>query len=567
MSKYYDKTAASFKSVTIDTKTLDAQKILVKPKNGGINDRVDITELISSTETALSYIETKQYTTILEDEATASGEFDAVHFKYQDVPHDFSIKKFILKPLESKNTPLYMAVWTLTESGQKTYVGLSDEAITWEAGKDAVWTFNNVELIVPENHNVEFFLCTGADAVGETNANAPGVYIKTKYNPSGRGTIHYANGWHSRCVQATFSNNGYLSHVGDGSHLTSEQKNAISDYINSKSSLDSIQEQINTNTESIEYLHNEFNSVFTYEEGSFDTNTMAGTLDNATIYGIQYSKEHFGVSNVSLRKISIPYNAVTAVTSTGYLAVQIFDTNSQLITSYYSQNTHTFSNAGPAEFSFINVTIPESYKFIRFILVADKSVELPTSYNSINSNCLSFRGSPIKVSDSFTFDEDDCLTYSNQSTGTQNWLIGMTIDYKQIEKNINKISQEVEEVKSQVSLKKGYVDYSAPEYLTGFTNDTPTILYGTQTVTAPYDCMASIKIGRLKNNSDTFTFAVGYLYVDGFYVGDIICHATTDASMIMYCGSTQLLPVKSGQTIKVQVGDAVGVTIAVFPWN
>jgi hypothetical protein len=37
-------------------------------------------------------------------------------------------------------------------------------------------------------------------------------------------------------------------------------------------------------------------------------NTMNGILDNATIYGIQYSKEHFGVSNAKLSKISIPYN-------------------------------------------------------------------------------------------------------------------------------------------------------------------------------------------------------------------------------------------------------------------
>jgi oxalate decarboxylase/phosphoglucose isomerase-like protein (cupin superfamily) len=113
------------------------------------------------------------------------------------------------------------------------------------------------------------------------------------------------------------------------------------------------------------------------------------------------------------------------------LVAQIFDATSQLITSYYSESTHTFSNTGPAEFSFVNAYIPESYKFIRFILVADKSVELPTTNNSINSNCLSFRTRPIKLSDSFTFDDDDCLVYSNQNTDNINWLVGMTIDYKQ----------------------------------------------------------------------------------------------------------------------------------------
>ena len=36
MSKVYDKTALSFKSVNIDTKVLDAQKILVRPKDGSL---------------------------------------------------------------------------------------------------------------------------------------------------------------------------------------------------------------------------------------------------------------------------------------------------------------------------------------------------------------------------------------------------------------------------------------------------------------------------------------------------------------------------------------------------
>lgn len=163
------------------------------------------------------------HTTTTDESITGSGEFDAVHFNYQDVPHDFPIKKFILKPLESKNTPLYVAVWAVTQSGEKTYIGLSDEAIIWEAGKDAVWTFYNTEVIIPETYDAEFFLCTGPDAVGETTATAPGVYIKTKYNPNGRGTIRHGNSWHNRCTQATFSNNGYLSHVGDNTHLTSEQ--------------------------------------------------------------------------------------------------------------------------------------------------------------------------------------------------------------------------------------------------------------------------------------------------------------------------------------------------------
>ena len=57
-------------------------------------------------------------------------------------------------------------------------------------------------------------------------------------------------------------------------------------------------------------------------------------------------------------------------------------------------------------------------KVIRFIIVSDKTVALPTSYDSINPNCLSFRARPIKWSSSFTFDDDECLSYSNQGAGT-----------------------------------------------------------------------------------------------------------------------------------------------------
>lgn len=257
MSKKYNKTFTNLKTVVSDTSILNAQKILVNTSSDSVTERTDIVNYIDSSIDELEdsinsnltahieddiHLTTAQkntindcadskYTTVSEESATADGEFDAVHFKYQDVPHDFPIKKFILKPVESKDTPLYMAVWTITQSGQKTYVGLSDEAITWEAGKDAVWTFNNTEFRIPENHNVEFFLCTGADAVGETDATAPGVYIKTKYDPNGRGSIRFGNQWYNRCVQATFSNNGYLSHVNDDTHLTTVQKNAISDYL------------------------------------------------------------------------------------------------------------------------------------------------------------------------------------------------------------------------------------------------------------------------------------------------------------------------------------------------
>ena len=83
---------------------------------------------------------------------------------------------------------------------------------------------------------------------------------------------------------------------------------------------------------------------------------------------------------------------------------------------------------------------------------------------------------------------------------------------------------------------------------------------GTQIVTVEYDCMVSITIGRYKDQ-ESLLYAVGYLYVDNIYVGNVTCHTTSNINMVMYCGTSTLLPVKKGQTIKVEVGDSVGVLI------
>lgn len=50
MSKIYDKTAANFKATTVDAKIIDAQKILVRPKRGAIDERVDICDVLGSSQ-------------------------------------------------------------------------------------------------------------------------------------------------------------------------------------------------------------------------------------------------------------------------------------------------------------------------------------------------------------------------------------------------------------------------------------------------------------------------------------------------------------------------------------
>lgn len=121
-------------------------------------------------------------------------------------------------------------------------------------------------------------------------------------------------------------------------------------------------------------------------------------------------------------------------------------------------------------------------------------------------------------------------------------------------------------VQTQLNSKKGYVDYSTSQYLAGSDSYAPV---GTQTVTAPYDCMVAIRISYLKqSSSDTTHYASGYINIDGFYVGNITCHVGDGSSgNAAYAGNTVFLPVKSGQTIRVNVGNATSVNIVAFKWK
>lgn len=122
-------------------------------------------------------------------------------------------------------------------------------------------------------------------------------------------------------------------------------------------------------------------------------------------------------------------------------------------------------------------------------------------------------------------------------------------------------------VQTQLNSKKGYVDYSTSQYLVGSDSYAPV---GTQTVTAPYDCMVAIRISHSKQStSDSTHYANGYINIDGFYVGNISCHVTgqDEVGNQKYAGNTVFLPVKSGQTIGVDVGDATAVNIVAFKWK
>lgn len=440
MSKYYDKTAASFKSVTVDTKILDAQKILVNPATGDSTERVNILDLIKEAAGTVDTVELEQRVSILED--TVVGGYKTIEFKSnttgasnetEGIAMQFSKAHFIPENVqlqqvslpftqEPRNLPnQYCHIWYYNDAEEVIAVHISNTTQSRTAGQTGKSTFTFPEsCIVPESYKYARVFLSGVDYTIDFGRTS--TY---RINVVNKGGVVFDDD--ECCVwTSTSSNPNYLGDI----EVTYGLPETILDTITSieadlNNRIDDVEETLTEKVTNIE------NILFTYQDAVRDVNTMQGTLDNATIYGIQYSKEHFGIYDAKLSKVTIPYTTQSGQTNTGYLVAQVFDNDNQLIASYYSEGTHTFSNAGPAVFNFQDADIAANYKFIRFVLVANKTVSLPTAYNSVNSNCLSFRARPIKWSDSFTFDDDDCLSYSNQSTGTQNWLIGMTIDYKE----------------------------------------------------------------------------------------------------------------------------------------
>lgn len=155
----------------------------------------------------------------------------------------------------------------------------------------------------------------------------------------------------------------------------------------------------------------------------FNTNTMGGTLDNASITAVQYSSTHF-IKGAKLLSIKIPYTDNGTARNTGYLIAAVYDNQESQISLHYSDNTFTFNgDNSSATFTFTDFEIPSDYRFIRFALVSNKNT-IPTFING--TNCLQFRCKPIKFNNTFTFDDDDCQVYNGSTTN--NWLIGVEVE-------------------------------------------------------------------------------------------------------------------------------------------
>lgn len=209
------------------------------------------------------------------------------------------------------------------------------------------------------------------------------------------------------------------------------------------------------------------------------------TNDNATIIGVDLSREHFTSGLIS--SISVPKNSVANYT--GYMAVQIFnegeaDNADKTGQTFYSENQVVANGNMTAVFYFTNLVIPEEYKFVRLSMVSNKD-QVPEV--TTKSNCIAWRCMPMrrKHDSSITFDADGCRCWQETTLGatSKNWLANVTTskadhrtDIKQIESLLWKVeyptSDELETLKTSLT-----------EQVVTYTTETRTVTSGDASTT------------------------------------------------------------------------------------
>lgn len=422
MSRKYNKTFTSLKTVVHDTSILDAQKILVKPFNGQANERTDIIELINGIEN---------------ENAINSGRLEDVEKEVLGdyIPHNFTTNStgrsnetegtaiqiskahFINGGVQIQNLQLpYTGALGITD--QYCHIQFCDannEIIKVIVSKNtqsrvsgntdvSIWDFEK-DAIVPEDYHVARIVLSGIKETSEFGTTT--VFRINVVNNNG---VEFDN---DECCIWNGAGTSY-NYLGDVSLTYGIHGGTLKSQLNEE--IENIEERI-INIEDI--LSGEV------IEKTFNVNTFGANLDNATITGFQYSFVHF-IADCKLLSLSFPYSYTGLSVNEGYLFAEVCDADFNRLTKAYSKNTFGFgSNGSPAVFTFENLILPKEYHIIRFALVANTEKE-PNFSNG--NNCLSFRSRPLKIGSDVRFDDDECLIYSGSTT--ENWIIDASVIYE-----------------------------------------------------------------------------------------------------------------------------------------
>ena len=442
MSKFYDKSAAAFKSTTVDTKILDAQTIKIYPGDGSLDTRVNLLDLIGQSSGSIDdgqYVTKEEFEgikgytheTIPYNETTGDNGGEAFRITASRLPIGEEIDEIIVPTRNSPSVSFYMALYIIAssepnDSSNKTLLAVSDNRITWTSGTDAIWTFGS-KPVIPEGYDLEIHVGTSESdftATGTTYRANGSNELKCRYkeNATGQGACRYQTGWYgNRAIRIFFKKNGIQGHVGDNSHLTDIQISAIQGVIDGN--------YVTNETAQNFVTKEELDNIKTKEQ-YYDTwtNLIDGDItDKADSYSFQLAKDDFVTGKID--RIEIPY--VKGTNSNGYLCVQFFDSSNNVIATYYSNNKQKQDKTGDndrglCEFEFNTFETPETYSHVRFALV-QYSWTVPTG----NSG-LKFRIVPIKRNNTFTWNTNEKTRINN--TGTR-WTVLLSVLTRNYAKN------------------------------------------------------------------------------------------------------------------------------------
>lgn len=327
MSKIYDKTAGNFKATTLDAKIIDAQKILVRPKGGTIDERVNILEAVETS--LMGNIELFDC-----NPTTNTGETDGVSIqldKEDFIKSGVYIKELSLPYKQGLNTEARYCHILVFDNVKQIQKITSYDTQTRQTGNSdllvSTWHFNNV--LMPDYKYVRIALSSSATLpiTGDNATNCSKFRINVCRNQNNQNIIPTNL---SKIYNANGSTNAYLGWV-----QVKYAEHALT--------------QIGEMKEQIESVSNDLNTFYSQDKNRYYSQYSTGIFQEGVenVASLYTSSVRFGSTHMPkgfIKKVSLygrDANSATHDSKTNgcYLIAKIYKkATGELVRSYSSTN-------------------------------------------------------------------------------------------------------------------------------------------------------------------------------------------------------------------------------------
>lgn len=461
MSRKYNKTFTSLKTVVHDTSILDAQKILVKPFNGQANERTDIIELINGIEN---------------ENAINSGRLEDVEKEVLGdyIPHNFTTNStgrsnetegtaiqlskahFINGgvQIQSLQLPYTLALGITDQYCHIQFCDANNEIIKTIVSKNtqsqisgntgiSIWDFEK-DAIVPEDYHVARIILSGIKETSEFGittvfrinvVNNNGVEFDTDecciWNGAGTsynylGDVSLTYGIHTGTLKSQLN-----EEINSLNEDISEISGNIDEFNNKVSQIEGFKNSTNEKIENIEERIINIEDILDGEfvDKTFTTATTGDTAETAG-RGIQLSKNHFIEGGTILKSLSLPYKGADYTRNNQYCHVTFYNESEQPIKKITSADTQSraYDTSGVSKWTFTeNNTLPDDYYYAQ-IALSGSATDNPNI--KTGSQCSTYTINVIrKDGNNVTFDEDICQCYGVNGA-VMNYLGDVTVEYQ-----------------------------------------------------------------------------------------------------------------------------------------